>query len=57
MFRIEDELHDESFGQDFATMDAAVAELRRLATAPRRRAGRRAPASRYLLQPHSVNPL
>jgi len=33
----EDELHDESFGQDFATMDAAVAELRRLAAAPRRR--------------------
>jgi hypothetical protein len=34
MFRIEDELHDESFGQDFETMDAVLAELRRLAAIP-----------------------
>src|ERR1051325_10985432 len=42
MFRIEDELHDESCGE-FETMEAALAELRRLAAIPWNREPNRCP--------------
>ena len=47
MFRIEEELHAESFGQDFETMDAVLAELRRLAAVPWDQEANRAPCMNW----------